>query len=338
MVAWIAALAVASATQARADDLTKVTCRAGRKVVFVANVRLADVQASTSAALADFPDALCVALGAAPPPDPTLPASMPGPGGDLAALVSGATAPSGLTTGTSGLDTALRALRGEAVRVAAPSPTLPAPSAPPPRVGIVFKSVDYASVRPLSPGWARLSVYKDGSVEDALADWDRIVGADPGTFGSLTPDLREQDGYVLLSAGPVADAERTDLCAAAEVQGLDCGFGPEAGSPSNADMGSFLALAGDPHPSAMSPRRGPDALEAEEAAPGATLDRHQCWSSAWAERADAGVAYAGVEPPHAAIGTPSGPAVEASPSRAASMPPANRRGGGGRKGRRVAAR
>ena len=295
---------------ARADDLAKVSCRDRGKVVYLANVRQPAVAAATAEALASFPGALCVALGAEPPPE----SSAPGAAGDIASVLGGATAASPQTTGTSGLDAALRALRGDAMRVAVPAAAPTPVPATSPAEGVVYRAVNYDAMQPQRPDWARLAVYSDADAEVALADWDRIVAADPATFAALTPDVRVSDGAVLLGAGPVPVAERAPFCLAASALSLDCRFGDAPRRPETAEALDMADAAPGP---AMSPRVPDLDEEVDVACPGATAGHLACWASPYALAEADALPRPEARPTEAPVAAPRnpGPATPASARR-----------------------
>ncbi len=279
---WFGAalLALPCAGAASADDTLRVTCRQASKVVFVGDVARADVGRTTSSVLVDFPSALCVSLGAETP-DP--------PGAAMPPFASGPVDSLPLSTGATGLDTALRALRGDPIVVAPAAP--PAPPAPvAPRVE--YRAVNYGALAPSAPGWARLAVYSQGTADDALSEWERVVAADPLSFADMTPDIVEGEGYVMLSAGPVAGSERGAFCLAAASEGLDCRFAagtPDGDGPS---MDAFLAYAGATPAREESPRRDAWETEAEGLAPGSVAAGQACWPSRLALDASAAASVA----------------------------------------------
>jgi hypothetical protein len=121
-----------------------------------------------------------------------------------------------------GFDAAIRAIRGEAIPVAPASPP-PASSAASARPGIEIEAPpEAASVRPASDRYVRLALYDEGSVEDVMADWQR-VSTEATELAMFSPSLtRTAEGLTMLSVGPVSSVERKSLCLAAVVLGLDC--------------------------------------------------------------------------------------------------------------------
>ncbi len=279
---WVGVACLAAATAwagtAAAEGLARVSCRDSGRVVYLANVAESAVPAATAAALAEFPGALCVSLGPEPPPE----APVPGAPGDIASVLSGATAAPPQTTGASGLDAAIRALRGDAIHVAVPTPV---PATPPVGEGVVVRALNFDAMQPPRADWARLGVYKGADADVALADWDRITSADPATFASLTPDIRVVDGAAMLGAGPVPPGGRESFCLAAEALSLDCRFGAPPPAP---EAEEALAMAGMGTDPGSCPRVDALDAEADVASPGAAVGHLACWVSPYAlDEADA---------------------------------------------------
>jgi len=73
-----------------------------------------------------------------------------------------------------------------------------------------------------APGWVRLSTYMTDNMENVLDDWERVVAVYPKAK-NYTPTTRStDDGYIMLSAGPMTAAESWDLCLMAQGIGMDC--------------------------------------------------------------------------------------------------------------------
>lgn len=199
------------AQSARADGWTLLCTDKGRTVHLERFP--GDVPAGASeTALHRNPGATCITLA---PTDENAPAALVPP--DPAMAIS-----TGVSTDPQvGLGVALRVLRGEAIGTAERAmETRPTSSDP-------------KSMRPKSANWVRLAIYRSKDPMDALADWQRILIAEPN-LAYLVPSVTQtNDGWLMLSAGPITDSiERDGLCLAAGHLDLDCIRGEE--DPENA--------------------------------------------------------------------------------------------------------
>lgn len=274
--------ALGAAGQARAEDGMTVACTLNGRIVHLERLPPGGNKAREQEIIQQNASAMCVFLAAQPASGmPLLPETV--------------NAPPGTATPAGGLDAALRALRGEKLGFASPGSPAPGPapdptaSAPkPPQWALEKKPQDPSAMRPVSPDWIRLAVYTGAKREDAIADWRRIVLAEP-VFASLLPSITESsDGPMMLSAGPVPRASMDAVCVAAAGLGLDCLPGPgEPSRPSGASLdgarflqATFPGLLPEPETPDMSPRRERIALGLEPVADG-RLAGTTCWRSPW---------------------------------------------------------
>ena len=267
---------------ATASDLWTATCSKNGRPVFQAKMPKADLDAQRFTLPDKYPDATCVFLG---PEEPGLtilapPDSIDGP--DPVAAPLPGHQKSIPVTGATGLDAALKALRGTRV---APrltefkaAPAVPA-YAEPEKPSVVFKVTDYATMKPSDTAWVRLGIYRGAAPSDVMADWRRMIAAEPAVFASLTPAIDDSSGdAIMLVAGPVPPGERDDVCAAAYKAGADCLFGGEVQDSTTSDIvfGTVQTSA----PACV--RESGSILAGKVDAPSATLARGMCWRSPFA--------------------------------------------------------
>lgn len=193
-----ALLAWGPALTSPADASWTVTCSQGGRIVYLEEMAESASPRRESEIVNRFPDGTCVFLSGAPP---------------LGLVPSAVTGSSDAS-----LDAALRAISGMPVGIAAPEE--------PARIRVpgihVDLTPDPAGLAPASASWVRLAVYRDVAHTDAIADWRRIIAAEPA-FRRLTPAITEtNDGYMMLSVGPVSGPSRERVCLAAARLGVDC--------------------------------------------------------------------------------------------------------------------
>ena len=257
-------VALPAVAQERAPWL--VTCTKAGKVLY--RERLAERPSPTreSEIYGRYVGATCVVLA---PEDGTAVADVPS---DLREVLEGfkpGVTPAGPRKGPSGsgIDAALRVLRGEEVPIGSPVVRERTPAAKPERLGVEVAldpgeeakaDAPPPDAKPPSPAWVRLSLYKGIEEEDVIADWRRILAADP-TFARFSPLVSEVGaGYLMLAAGPVRGKDRAGLCAAAAEMRLDCEPGDgvvaesstreailalEKSYPGHVDPGAGLAIS-----------------------------------------------------------------------------------------------
>jgi len=204
--AALLAIAMLSAPESRAEGWTLLCTDKGRTVHLERYPGEVPAGASETA-LHRNPGATCITLA---PTETNAPAA-------LIARDPGMEASTGISTDPQiGLGAALRVLRGEAIGTAE-SVTEARPT-----------SSDPKSMRPKSANWVRLAIYRSKDPMDALADWQRILIAEPH-LAYLVPSVTQtNDGWLMLSAGPITDRiERDGLCLAAGHLDLDCIRGEE---------------------------------------------------------------------------------------------------------------
>lgn len=159
------------------------------------------------------------------------------------------------------LEAALRAITGENLPSSQPTPF---DASTPPVLDLGLTDGDAGTpplsvtefetaprTQPVSAAWVRLAIYKTDDVTEALGDWERIATLDP-TFRFVTPAVTTaDDGYVMLSAGPIPEADQAEFCLSAAFVGMDCVAGATP-TPSTSEASLGLRYAAAQFPTVVS--------------------------------------------------------------------------------------
>lgn len=260
--ALAAALLLASlpaTSQEVAEDMWIATCSENSRLVYRERMTATDAANRQSSIVRRYPDATCIFL-AETGSTPSL---------SLADVVS---MEPGTAIGDESLEAALLAITGQVPMMPGEPVPQPPPAASIPEPNDGFVAVVTPPRNAPAPGWVRLSTYLTDDLDDVLADWDRLVAAYPAASDFTPATISTDDGYILLSAGPMTSAESWDLCLAAQASLMDCE--PIPASPEELGV-SFLQ-----HAFPLAFAFGEDVCALHREGDG-RMARNACWRSAF---------------------------------------------------------
>ena len=198
------------AAQEATEDMWIATCSENSQLVYRERMTATEAVQRQSSIVRRYPGATCVFLAEK--------GSMPSL--SLADVVS---MEPGTAIGDESLEAALLAITGQA-----PLPSrAPALQAQPAEAESIPESEQFVAIvspprNAPAPGWVRLSTYLTEDLDAVIADWDRLVAAYPAASDFTPATISTDDGYILLSAGPMTPTESWDLCIAAQASLMDC--------------------------------------------------------------------------------------------------------------------